>query len=74
MDRDAIIREVLSLPAADRQFVANVIAASLAGGSPLTPADRNELLRRIKMYEEHPETFETWESVKAKLAERRKAF
>lgn len=75
MDRDTIIREILSLPTAERAFIVDLISASFADGLPpqLNPADHREMLHRIEMYEKHPETFESWDSVKGKLAERRKA-
>jgi hypothetical protein len=75
MDRDAIIREVLSLSAADREYVVDILAVSLVDGLPpqLGLLEQREMLRRIEMFEEHPGTFVSWESVKARLAERRKS-
>jgi Putative addiction module component len=74
MDRNAIIQEILSLSSADRAFIADILSASLANEFPpqLSPSEQREMLRRVEMFEKHPETFESWQSLKSKLAERRK--
>ena len=75
MDRDAIIREILSLSAEDRTHVADVISASLAADLPpqLSPNDLRGVLRRLEAFDAHPETFLSWEQVKSRLAEQRGA-
>jgi hypothetical protein len=73
MVRNDLIREILGLDSTDREYIRDVVMASLSDDLPaqLSPDDQKVLLQRIDAFEKHPETFWTWEQVKAKLAEQR---
>ena len=73
MVRNDLIQEILRLDSTDREYVRDVVMASLSDELPaqLSPEDQREILRRIEAYERHPETFQSWEQVQAQLAEHR---
>jgi putative addiction module component (TIGR02574 family) len=58
------------LSVAERIIVVEQIWDSIAAEQaslPVTPAQREELDRRLKDYEEHPEIGSSWDEVKARL-------
>jgi hypothetical protein len=73
MVRNDLIQEILGLNSADRAYIRDVVMASLSDDLPaqLSPDDQKELLRRIDVFEKHPESFYSWEQVKTKLADQR---
>jgi putative addiction module component (TIGR02574 family) len=73
MVRNDLIQEILKLDSTDREYVRDVVMASLSDELPaqLSPADQQEVLRRLEAYEKHPDTFQTWEQVQTQLAAQR---
>jgi putative addiction module component (TIGR02574 family) len=72
MVRKELIEQILSLDTADREYVRDVLLASLTDESPeLTSEDQQEILRRIDAYQKKPDSFVSWEHVKAQLAKER---
>lgn len=73
MVNNDLLQKILELDVDDREYVRDVIIASLSDGLPpqLGPDDIQMLLQRIKKYDEHPEELIPWEKVKALLAEQR---
>jgi putative addiction module component (TIGR02574 family) len=62
--------EIFELPAADRVEIAQEIWESVVDhpeALPLTSAQRNELERRWRAFERHPDEGEPWEDVKRSL-------
>ena len=73
MTKKELIQKVLALPPSDREEVVDEVLASLSDDLPsqLSPAEQQEMLRRVKEFETHPENFVSWEEVKAQLAAQR---
>lgn len=62
--------EIFELPAADRVEIAQQIWESVVDhpeALPLTSAQRNELERRWRAFEQNPDEGEPWEDVKRSL-------
>jgi putative addiction module component (TIGR02574 family) len=62
--------EIFELPAADRVEIAQQIWESVVDhpeALPLTNAQRDELERRWRAFEQHPDEGEPWEDVKQAL-------
>ena len=73
MVRSELIQEILTLGTTDRELIRDVVLASLTDDLPpqLSPADQQEIMRRVEIYDKRRETFLSWDQVKAKLAEQR---
>jgi putative addiction module component (TIGR02574 family) len=72
MVRNELIQEILQLDTLHREYIRDVILASLSDEpSQLSPDEQAELQRRIEAYDKNPEGYLTWEQVKEKLAEQR---
>jgi len=73
MVRNELIEEILKLDTADREYIRDVVLASLTDDLPpqLSPEDQKEILRRIEEYDTDPSKFVSWEEVKAQLAQQR---
>jgi putative addiction module component (TIGR02574 family) len=73
MVRNELIQEILQLDSADREFIRDLVSASLTDDLPpqLSPDDQAEMLRRIEQYDKDPSKFESWEQVKERLAQQR---
>jgi hypothetical protein len=73
MVRKDLIQEILELGSSDREYIRDVVMASLADDLPaqLSPNDQREVLRRLEVFEKHPESFVSWDQVKQRLAEQR---
>lgn len=62
--------QILDLPATDRVEIAQVIWDSVfehPEGLPLTQAQKNELERRWRAFEQNPDEGESWDDVKRSL-------
>jgi hypothetical protein len=73
MVRNELIEEILKLRSTDREYVRDVVLASLTDELPpqLSPADRKEVRRRIREYDKNPSSFLSWKQVKKRLAAQR---
>ena len=73
MVRNDLIQEILKLASSDREYIRDVVMASLSDDLPaqLSPDDQREVLRRLEAFDNHPETFLSWEQVQCRLAEQR---
>jgi len=73
MVRNELIEEILSMPSADRQYVRDVVLASLANDLPsqLSAAERKKVMRRLAAYDKNPSTYLTWKQMKKQLGEQR---
>ena len=73
MVRNELIQEILTLDTSERELIRDVVLASLSDDLPaqLSPNDQAEILRRMENFDKNPESFLSWEQVKAKLAEQR---
>ena len=73
MVKNELISEILKLDASDREYVLDVVTASLSDDLPpqLSPDDQKEILRRIEEFDRNPEAFIPWSEIKARLAAQR---
>jgi putative addiction module component (TIGR02574 family) len=73
MVRNELIEEILRLDASDREYVRDVVMASLTEDLPpqLSPAEQQEVVRRVQAYDANPQSYLTWEHVKGQLAAQR---
>lgn len=73
MKRNELIEEILQLDDVDRRYISDVVMASLGGDDEpqLTAEEQATILRRLEAYRSHPETFLSWDELKAKLHQHR---
>ncbi len=73
MVRNELIEEILQLRSADREYVRDVVLASLTDDLPpqLSAVDRKKVRARISAYEKDPASFLSWKQVKKRLAAQR---
>lgn len=73
MVSNELLQKILNLDEPDREYVRNLITASLSDGLPpqLSPDDIQMLMQRIEKYDQNPDALVPWQQVKARLAEQR---
>ncbi|MGN6369574.1 MAG: addiction module protein [Phycisphaerae bacterium] len=73
MVKSDLVAEVLKLDPTEREYLRDVLNASLEKDVPceLTAEEQATILRRLEDYRKNPDSFLSWDQVKAQLAEQR---
>jgi hypothetical protein len=73
MVRNELIEEIFRLDASDREYLRDVVIASLAENlSPqLSQVEHGEEMRRVEAYDANPQSFVSWDHLKGQIASQR---